>query len=406
MNSQTKGLEVPASKRSFFKLCAHEPFRIFFPLGTLVGLSGVSLWPLFFSGIHRSFYPGIMHARMMVEGFLGAFAFGFLGTAFPRLVGAKPLSVCDLRLLIILYILSIGAHIAEQPLSGDVVFLILLLSFLAILLNRFRNRRDMPPPGFAVVAPAFVAAVAGVSLSIAAPFAMNADLTVLGNALLNQAWFNLLLLGLSGFLIARFLGHPRPEFPERRSPSPEWNRQAALALGCGGMFLASYVIDVFHPAPRLLAVIRWIVAAGYLALQFPLLRLHPLTTVAFVLRLGVFAFIASLLFPLAWPAQQVAGLHLTFLGGLTLIIISVATRVVLGHSGQHDRLGETWPTIVIAVLFISAASALRVLGDFHAVSRPTWLTIASYLWMLGTLIWGWSILTKVRTPDPEGDYQE
>ena len=105
-----------------------EPFRLFFPLGVLVSISGVSLWPLYFAGIHK-FYPGIMHARMMIEGFMGAFVIGFLGTAVPRLTGARHFSRAELSALLMLYTLSIGTHIAERPFAGDVIFLVLLLTF-------------------------------------------------------------------------------------------------------------------------------------------------------------------------------------------------------------------------------------------------------------------------------------
>jgi len=81
---------MTSQRPSFFSLCSAEPFRIYFPLATLLGISGVSLWPLFFSGLHN-FYPGPMHARLMIEGFLAGFVFGFLGTALPRLLSAPPL---------------------------------------------------------------------------------------------------------------------------------------------------------------------------------------------------------------------------------------------------------------------------------------------------------------------------
>ena len=84
-------------------MCCAEPYRVFFPLGILFGLSGVSLWPLYFSGLHK-FYPGIMHARLMIEGFLGAFIVGFLGTAGPRLTGTAPLSRAELGWLLALLV--------------------------------------------------------------------------------------------------------------------------------------------------------------------------------------------------------------------------------------------------------------------------------------------------------------
>ena len=121
-------LATPQRRRSFFQLCCQEPFRIFFPLGLLIGLSGVSLWPLYFCGFHK-FYPGIMHARLMSEGFLASFVLGFLGTAAPRLTGTPHFSAAELRTVLTLLIAAIAAHIAERPTLGDALFLALLVVF-------------------------------------------------------------------------------------------------------------------------------------------------------------------------------------------------------------------------------------------------------------------------------------
>src|SRR6187402_2690292 len=103
---------------SFLSLCPAEPFRVLFPLATLLGISGVSLWPLYFSGLHK-FYPGQMHARLMIEGFLAGFVLGFLGTALPRLLSAPPLRRGESWTLVALYLLTAGLHIGEQPRAGD-----------------------------------------------------------------------------------------------------------------------------------------------------------------------------------------------------------------------------------------------------------------------------------------------
>src|SRR5213078_4726011 len=50
------------AKRIGFADLGKEPFRIFFPEGVLAGILGVSLWPLYFTGITK-FYPGQAHAR-------------------------------------------------------------------------------------------------------------------------------------------------------------------------------------------------------------------------------------------------------------------------------------------------------------------------------------------------------
>jgi len=44
---------------------------------------------------------------------------------------------------------------------------------------------------------------------------------------------------------------------------------------------------------------------------------------------------------------------------------------------------------------------LRTIGDFLPPTRAHWLNGASYLWMLGSAIWAWHVLPKVRIADPE-----
>lgn len=46
----------------------------------LTGIWGVMMWPMLYAGwLH--FYPSEAHTRIMIEGFLGAFVHGFIGTA-------------------------------------------------------------------------------------------------------------------------------------------------------------------------------------------------------------------------------------------------------------------------------------------------------------------------------------
>ncbi|RYD71368.1 MAG: hypothetical protein EOP84_25005, partial [Verrucomicrobiaceae bacterium] len=206
-------------KPPFWSMAAAEPFRIFFPLGVLVGISGVSLWPLYFLGIHHSFYPGVMHARMMIEGFMGAFILGFLGTAGPRLMGTSPFSRRELFTLLTLYVLTVGIHIAERYLVADIFFLCLLLTFLGFLASRFRSRDDLPPPSFVLVGFGFLNALVGTVLLILGGFGkVSSAALLLGNILLYQGFVLYLLLGVGAFLLPKFLKLPQPSFPGARLP--------------------------------------------------------------------------------------------------------------------------------------------------------------------------------------------
>src|SRR5215467_11426482 len=63
-----------------------DAYRIFFPLGILMGVAGVSIWPIYYFGI-TSGYSGRSHMFVQADCFLYAFIVGFLWTAIPRFTG-------------------------------------------------------------------------------------------------------------------------------------------------------------------------------------------------------------------------------------------------------------------------------------------------------------------------------
>src|SRR5437868_10621732 len=65
-----------------------DPYRIFFPLGIILGAAGVSIWPLYYYGVTEG-YSGRAHALVQTDGFLYAFVVGFLLTAIPRFTGTE-----------------------------------------------------------------------------------------------------------------------------------------------------------------------------------------------------------------------------------------------------------------------------------------------------------------------------
>jgi uncharacterized protein involved in response to NO len=389
-------------KPAYLQLCREEPFRIFFPLGVLVSISGVSLWPLFFSGIHK-FYPGVMHGRLMIEGFLGAFVIGFLGTAGPRLTGTPHFSRGELWALLGLYAGSVALQIALRPFAGDALFLVLLLIFAARMGWRFSQRETLPPPTFVLVAFGFLNVIAGTTLLLAGSIGNGSPrCAYLGAMLLNQGFVLNLVLGIGGFLFPRILKMPRPELPESRTPPPGWWPVALLAAGTSLLIMATFVAEVFGGSPRAAGVVRFVVASGFLILQLGRdLFAPPRQTIPFCLRASLVFIVLGLLFPAFWPAQRIAGLHVIFIGGFSLVTFTVATRVVLGHSGYGHLFLTRLPFLIVAAVMLVSAMALRVAGDFVLLQHNTLLSHASYLWIIGAAVWSWRVLPKVRIPDPE-----
>jgi uncharacterized protein involved in response to NO len=395
---------VSDSKPRFFALCLAEPFRIFFPLATLFGLSGVSLWPLFFSGLHK-FYPGTMHARLMIECFLAGFVIGFLGTALPRLLAVPSLRRGELRVLLALYLLTAGLHIGEQPRLGDGAFIVLLLTFGACMIRRIHQRTELPPPGFVLVAFGYLSGLAGPVLWLCGSQGwVPGNVMLFGGLLLNQAFVLFLLLGIGTFLLPRFLRlREIRTMAEERTASSGWRLRAGFSAFTGLLLLASYWLEAGNPVTPVAAWLRSMAAIAFLVTMVPFHRQsRPVHTAPLAAQLALLALVVGLIFPLFWPAQRLAGMHVVYLGGFSLITFTVATRVVLGHSGHEALFEARLPSLQIATVLLLAGAAMRAFGDFSP-ARPQWLSHASYLWMLAAGVWGFSILPKVRIPDPAED---
>ncbi len=392
----------PSSKHSFWALCRKEPFRIFFPLGLLVGLSGVSLWPLYFKGLHK-FYPGMMHSRLMIEGFLGAFVIGFLGTAGPRLTDSEALSWREFAGLLMLYLAAVGVHIGEQYAVADGLFFLLLTLFAALMIPRFRRSEEWPPPSFVLVGFGLASAWLGTALILAGGLIPSPYSMLVGMDLLNQCFVLCALLGVGGFLLPRFLKiSPRPEPAVTENAKQEWQARATCAVATGAVIVASYLIEVFFDAPRPGALLRFGASAVFFFFEVRIQKASlGRSTIARWLQISLLLLLAGLAFPLLWPLQRVAGLHILFIGAFTLATFAVATRVVLGHSGQLERARGRLPLFTIAALLLVVGMVLRVVGDFYPESRSRMLTGASHLWLTGAILWGCLVLPRVRKPDPE-----
>jgi uncharacterized protein involved in response to NO len=393
---------TPLRRPTYFQLCCEEPFRIFFPLGVLIGISGVSLWPLFFSGLHK-FYPGIMHARMMIEGFMGSFVVGFLATAAPRLTGTPHFSPAELRTLLVLLIGAVGTHIAERFIWADGIFLVLLVFFASRMAWRFTQRTEAPPPGFVLVAFGFLNAIAGTVLLIIGAYGQGHPYSAfLGSLLLYQGFVLYLVLGIGAFLLPRILKISMPELDERRELTAVWKRRAFFAASVGVALLVSFLVEVFYLAPKAAGAIRFLAAGAYLVTEIPAYRGGAKSKgPGWSLRLALVLILLGLFFPVLWPWQRVAGLHLIFIGGFTLITFTVATRVVLGHGGHSELLSQSMPFLWGAAFLLALAAVFRVVGDFQPTARGSLLSLASYLWMVAAVVWSWWILPKVRHAETE-----
>ncbi len=376
---------------------SEEPFRIFFPAGALLALLGVSLWPLYYAGSLAE-YPAILHARLMVEGFMASFIIGFLGTAGPRITSASHFSRAEVLLILTLDLLAAGLHFGGSHRAGDFLFAACLATFAFILGQRFVQRVDSPPPNFALVALGLLNGVSGALLLARFHNELYSVSYRVGANLLEQGFVLLPMLGVGPYLLSRLLNISRLDaLPESRVLPPGWMPRAAFALTIGLTIDATFVAETFG----------WSISAGWLRAIAVLVYLAARMShrgrsfLGNCLRAGLVAVVIGLAFEALWPQYRIGALHILFISGFSFVVLTVAIRVIFGHSGNAHLFEKRLPFFIVAAVFIFLAMVSRYVADIAPAARTVHLVSAALFWIVGVLIWMAKVLPKVAIAEPE-----
>jgi hypothetical protein len=218
-----------------------------------------------------------------------------------------------------------------------------------------------------------------------------------GSALLNECFILLPVLGVAPFFLGKLLDLPSSDLPESRAFSRGWKRQAAFNAVIGLAIVASFFFESAGRSP-LPAWIRVVAIGFYLAARMPW---RGRTFLADYLRAGLLFILAGFFMIALWPNYRVGSLHIVFITGFNLIVFTVATRVVLGHSGNLDRLKtRLWFFIFMSgLLFLAMVS--RVSADLSARARIIHLIAAAVCWLAASLIWIIKVIPKVTVSEEE-----
>src|SRR5438128_743563 len=195
-----------------------DPYRIFFPLGIILGVMGDSIWPLYYFGITQG-YSGRAHAFVQTDGFLFSFIAGFLLTAIPRFTGTEAPSKKTQYVLAAIVIVCATAFEFHFFEIGNAVFVAAHIMLIALAVRRFLRRQQDPPETFSFVGFGLISGMlgalidAGIAWNIIAP-----SWDLLGKRLLTEGMVLLLVLGIGGFLGPRLLGFA--ELPKFVSVEP------------------------------------------------------------------------------------------------------------------------------------------------------------------------------------------
>lgn len=374
----------PAAPGILTRLAA-EPFRLLFISGALWSIIGVSLWPLWYAQ-KLLFYPGLTHARIMIEVFGGAFVAGFLGTAGPRMVSASGLSSLEFAALFGLHTATGVLHLMLKTAAADACFLAMLLLLTGSLLIRgVIHRREAPPPQMLLALTGLFCGLTGALMWLNPDFSAHPGYRRLADLLVYQGLLLPPVMGVGAFLFPRILGGGSGE----PSTPAESRRMLLRALAAAALITGSFPLEVAgHPAAACL--LRAGTAAGYLLSEVRWRR-HPGDPPRGSLGRGLpwtlitgFTGLAAAGFA---GARHVPLEHLLFISGFGLVILIVAGRVLFGHSGEAEGFSRrSWTARVITALALTAA-ATRASADFLPEITVSHHKYAAWLWGLSAFLW-------------------
>ena len=400
MINKSTDIGVLKQKIGYFQLIAEgEPYRLLFPLGAILGIIGVLMWPLFVWHVLKT-YPGTSHTRLMIEGFLTCFVVGFLGTVLPRLLDVPRITLRETVGLACALAGIAGLHFTGQTAAGDELFFMVLLVWIIGMVFRTIFRKDTPPPAFILVVLGILSALIGTALQIGALIAPTTVIglpLMMGRLLLFQGYLLLPIMGVGAFLLPRFFGMPgRQDFPESLELSEDWRLRALFALVCGLAVIASFAIEAA-------GWLRWgygLRAASVVVYFYREVPIHQAGfaggSLALSLRLALISIPCGYLLIVGWPQQLLSFLHIVFITGFSLITLTVATRVILGHSGQTHLFRTPLRSVLFMASFVAIAMLTRVSADWMLTLRLNHYAYAALVWIAGVIAWAITILPGVR----------
>lgn len=364
---------------------AAEPFRLFFFSGALWSIIGVSLWPLFYAG-QLTFYPGLTHARLMIEAFGGAFVVGFIGTAGPRMATAPKLTPVELMALFALHTANGLCHLTLNIRAADACFAALLALLLGCLMVRLiRFRKDAPPPQMLLALTGLLCGIAGTIMFLLPNHFRSPESARLAGLLLYQGMLLPPVLGIGSFIFPRILGGSFGE----PATAAEARTKLFRALLAAVLLVASFFIEV-HGSPAAGYLLRAGVATAYLLIEITWRR-SPGDPPRGSLAKGLFWALITGLVGLAatgFAYQYRVGLeHLLYIGTFGLLILIVASRVLFGHSGELAGFAQrSWiPRVLIAFAFIAATT--RASAELWPKITVSHHKYAAWTWALAALLW-------------------
>lgn len=355
-----------------------EPFRLFFPLGAVLGWAGIGHWVAYAAGL-TSTYSCLAHGVAQIQGFLLAFALGFLLTALPRRTDGAPAPAAGIVLAMLALATTTVAALREEWWIAEGTSIALVAGLVAFAVRRFAAGGRRPPAAFVLLPMGLACNVAGAALlGWGAAAAIEP-----GRLLVEQGLFLCLVMGAGALVLPLMAGAPPP--PDLGS-SPATTR-SALAYGAAGLVVVATFAAEAAGSTRLAPIVRGLVVAATLVAGAGIAR--PLARPGWnrrLARLACWLVPAGIVLSGLLPDYRVPALHVTFVGGFGLLAFTVATHVTAAHLELPALRDGRAPIVAVVAGAVLAAMVGRVVADITDTYFEH-LAWAGVIWIAGTGVW-------------------
>jgi uncharacterized protein involved in response to NO len=372
-------------------------FRPFFLLGAAWAIVAVLTWVALLHGWLRpapAGDPALWHAHEMAIGFGGAAVAGFLLTAVATWTGRPPVAGPALALLVATWCAGRAAMAAPWLPPGlvalaDLAFPLLLAGLAAREVVAGGSRRNYGIvaglAAFVLLDAAFHAGRAGLL-----PGADRAATNLAVHALV------LLITVIGGRIVPSFTANwlrqqgavalPRSHAPVEALvlPLTAAAALAEVARAPAALVAAAAAAAALAHAARLAG---W---RGGATVRNPLLAILHVAYAWLPLGYGLLAVAAATGLP-----PRAAALHALTIGGVGMMVLAVAGRVALGHTGRP--LAASAPTVAAYVL-LNAAALVRVAGAALPAAGLAAVDLAAAAWAAAFVLFLWAYAPMLTAP--------
>lgn len=382
-----------------------QAFRPFFLAGSLFSIIALTLWvSVLLEKATLTPYPNIVfwHGHEMLFGFVGAIIVGFLLTAVQTWTGIRSTSGTPLIALFSLWLLArllmiFGTSKAEWFIAViDVSFFVVVGVIVTQLLMKARNHRNMQfIPVLLLLA--FANLLTHLSAILHKP-----ELFIWGmyGAIMLTT---LLMIVVGGRVIPLFTASGTQTTSIKPLP---WLEN--LVLISAWLIALIYISNIKVVLPNALLTALFATAAasnayrawrwrGWSTYSYPLVWSLHIAYWFIPVGFGLFALQHS-----GYDINASTALHSLTAGAMGTLILSMISRVSLGHSG---RPLVTHPSVTFSFLFIIVAAVTRlIVGLSPAFSPSSGYLISAICWTLAYGIFFIVYFRILTTPRPDGKF--